>query len=122
MLQGEGNDGEKSKEDSPSDENKPSPGDKATQDLMTASLISEATQHFISGEQLAYHVESNNADESNNGVIHNGMHTNGINDSSTKPILDNEDKNQQELNGHHNNTNHGNGIDDQTISLDNATV
>ncbi|XP_011496676.1 PREDICTED: 5'-AMP-activated serine/threonine-protein kinase catalytic subunit alpha-like [Ceratosolen solmsi marchali] len=89
---------------------------------MTASLISEATQHFISGEQLAHHVESNNADESNNGVMRNGTRANGMSDPSTKPILDNEDNNPQELNGHHNNTNHGNGIDGQTITLDNATV
>ncbi|XP_031777672.1 MAP7 domain-containing protein 1 isoform X11 [Nasonia vitripennis] len=123
---GEGNDGEKSKEDSPSEENKPGPGDKAAQDLMTASLISEATQQLISNEQRAHHTDSNNLlmDElpSNNGLLRNGGHANGIADSSAKPqqqLLDNE---AEELNGHHNNTNHGNGIDGQTIALDNATV
>lgn len=87
---------------------------------MTTSLISEATQQFISGEQLA-HIESNNADEPSNGLVRNGTHANGIGDASTKPILDN-DSSQQELNGHHNNSSHGNGIDSQTIALDNATV
>lgn len=130
-TQGEGNDGEKSKEESPSEENKPGPGDKAAQDLMTASLISEATLQLISSEQRAHHAESNNltglllADEppSNNGLLRNGgpNHANGIADSSAKPqqLLDND---AEELNGHHNNTNHGNGIDGQTIALDNATV
>lgn len=125
-MQGEGNDGEKSKEDSPSEENKPGPGDKAAQDLMTASLISEATQQLISSEQRAHHTDSNNLlmDESpsNNGLLRNGGHANGIADSSAKPqqqLLDNE---AEELNGHHNNSNHGNGIDGQTIALDNATV
>lgn len=118
-MQGEGNDGEKSKEDSPSEESKPNPGDKSSQDLMTTSLISEATQQFISGEQLAAHLN-----DSSSAVL-NGTHANGINDSSsstTKPLLDNSTQDNGQLNGHHNNG-HGNGLNTtQTIALDNATV
>ncbi|XP_033213073.1 MAP7 domain-containing protein 2 isoform X4 [Belonocnema kinseyi] len=109
---GEGGDGDKSKEDSPSDENKPMPGDKV-EDVMTASFISEATQQFITVEQNALRTENNSSD-----IVRNGMHTNGINESKT--ILDNNQDNGGELNGHH--TNHGNGINSQTIVLDNATV
>ncbi|XP_051156670.1 inner centromere protein isoform X4 [Leptopilina boulardi] len=110
---GEGGDGDKSKEDSPSDENKAMPGDKVD-DIMTASLISEATQQFISGEQNAHRMENNSSPD----IVRNGMHTNGINEN--KIILDNNQDNGGELNGHH--TNHGNGINTQTIVLDNATV
>ncbi|XP_043484750.1 MAP7 domain-containing protein 2-like isoform X17 [Leptopilina heterotoma] len=110
---GEGGDGDKSKEDSPSDESKAMPGDKVD-DIMTASLISEATQQFISGEQNAHRQENNSTPD----IVRNGMHTNGINENKT--ILDNNQDNGGELNGHH--TNHGNGINTQTIVLDNATV
>lgn len=113
IQQGEGGDGDKSKEDSPSDENKAMPGDKVD-DIMTASLISEATQQFISGEQNAHRMENNSSPD----IVRNGMHTNGINEN--KIILDNNQDNGGELNGHH--TNHGNGINTQTIVLDNATV
>ncbi|XP_078049587.1 uncharacterized protein LOC144476469 isoform X9 [Augochlora pura] len=114
-TKGEGGDGDKLKEDnSPNDENKPVPGNKA-EDVMTASLISEATQQFISGEQRAHHAESNTKTD----IVHNGTHSNGINES--KIVLDNNQGNvEEELNGHH--TNHGNGINSQTITLDNATV
>ncbi|XP_076375912.1 uncharacterized protein LOC143259034 isoform X20 [Megalopta genalis] len=114
-TKGEGGDGDKLKEDnSPNDENKPAPGNKA-EDVMTASLISEATQQFISGEQRAHHAESNTKTD----IVHNGTHSNGINES--KIVLDNNQGNvEEELNGHH--TNHGNGINSQTITLDNATV
>lgn len=114
--QGEGNDGDKSKEDSPSEESKSGPGDdKSVQNLMTTSLLSEATQQLISNEQRAHEAE----------VVRNGTShpSNGINDptaAATKQssLIDNE-----ELNGHHNNgSSHGNGIDTQSIALDNATV
>ena len=114
VLQGEGGDGDKLKEDSPSDENKTAPGSKV-EDVMTASLISEATQQFISGEQRAHHTENNTTTD----IVHNGTHSNGINES--KIVLDNNQGNVEgELNGHH--TNHGNGINSQSITLDNATV
>lgn len=102
------------KEDSPNDENKTAPGSKV-EDVMTASLISEATQQFISGEQRAHHTENNTTTD----IVHNGTHSNGINES--KIVLDNNQGNVEgELNGHH--TNHGNGINSQSITLDNATV
>lgn len=102
------------KEESPSDENKPVPGSKGD-DVMTASLISEATEQFISGEQRAHQTENNTAPD----IVHNGTHSNGINES--KIVLDNNQGNVEgELNGHH--TNHGNGINSQSITLDNATV
>ncbi|XP_015435048.1 PREDICTED: ensconsin-like isoform X2 [Dufourea novaeangliae] len=113
-TKGEGGDGDKLKEDSPNDENKPIPGNKG-EDVMTASLISEATQQFISGEQRAHHTENNTKTD----IVHNGTHSNGINES--KIVLDNNQGNVEgELNGHH--TNHGNGINSQSITLDNATV
>ncbi|KAK9305471.1 hypothetical protein QLX08_003492 [Tetragonisca angustula] len=113
-TKGEGGDGDKLKEDSPSDENKTAPGSKV-EDVMTASLISEATQQFISGEQRAHHTENNTTTD----IVHNGTHSNGINES--KIVLDNNQGNVEgELNGHH--TNHGNGINSQSITLDNATV
>ncbi|XP_076676449.1 uncharacterized protein LOC143373266 isoform X11 [Andrena cerasifolii] len=113
-TKGEGGDGDKLKEDSPNDENKTSPGSKG-EDVMTASLISEATQQFISGEQRAHHTENNDTTD----IVHNGTHSNGINES--KIVLDNNQGNVEgELNGHH--TNHGNGINSQSITLDNATV
>ncbi|XP_067213016.1 ensconsin isoform X40 [Linepithema humile] len=113
---GEGGDGDKLKEDSPSDENKPVPGGKGD-DVMTASLISEATQQFISSEQRAHHTENNVLAPD---IVHNGTtHSNGINEN--KIVLDNNQGNVEgELNGHH--TNHGNGINSQSITLDNATV
>lgn len=115
-MQGEGGDGDKLKEDSPSDENKPVPGGKGD-DVMTASLISEATQQFISSEQRAHHTENNVLASD---IVHNGTtHSNGINEN--KIVLDNNQGNVEgELNGHH--TNHGNGINSQSITLDNATV
>ncbi|XP_076620525.1 uncharacterized protein LOC143341438 isoform X8 [Colletes latitarsis] len=114
-TKGEGGDSDKLKEDnSPNDENKPAPGSK-NEDVMTASLISEATQQFISGEQRAHHTENNTTTD----IVHNGTHSNGINES--KIVLDNNQGNVEgELNGHH--TNHGNGINSQSITLDNATV
>ncbi|XP_031834800.1 uncharacterized protein LOC116427961 isoform X27 [Nomia melanderi] len=114
-TKGEGGDGDKLKEDnSPNDENKPAPGNKG-EDVMTASLISEATQQFISGEQRAHHTENSTKTD----IVHNGTHSNGINES--KIVLDNNQGNVEgELNGHH--TNHGNGINNQSITLDNATV
>ncbi|XP_070158599.1 ensconsin isoform X21 [Polyergus mexicanus] len=113
---GEGGDGDKLKEDSPSDESKPVLGGKGD-DVMTASLISEATQQFISGEQRAHHTENN---LSTPDIVHNGTtHSNGINEN--KIVLDNNQGNVEgELNGHH--TNHGNDINSQSITLDNATV
>ncbi|XP_029674719.1 ensconsin-like isoform X13 [Formica exsecta] len=113
---GEGGDGDKLKEDSPSDESKPVLGGKGD-DVMTASLISEATQQFISGEQRAHHTENN---LSAPDIVHNGTtHSNGINEN--KIVLDNNQGNVEgELNGHH--TNHGNDINSQSITLDNATV
>ncbi|EFN78890.1 hypothetical protein EAI_02300 [Harpegnathos saltator] len=113
-TKGEAGDGDKLKEESPSDENKPVPGGKGD-DVMTASLISEATEQFISGEQRAHQAENNAAPD----IVHNGTHSNGINES--KIVLDNNQGNVEgELNGHH--TNHGNGINSQSITLDNATV
>ncbi|XP_043597789.1 ensconsin-like isoform X15 [Bombus pyrosoma] len=113
-TKGEGGDGDKLKEDSPNDENKTAPGSKV-EDVMTASLISEATQQFISGEQRAHHTENNTTTD----IVHNGTHSNGINEN--KIVLDNNQGNVEgELNGHH--TNHGNGINSQSITLDNATV
>lgn len=114
-TKGEGGDGDKLKEDnSPNDENKPTPGNKG-EDVMTASLISEATQQFISAEQRVHHGENNTKTD----IVHNGTHSNGINES--KIVLDNNQGNvEEELNGHH--TNHGNGINSQSITLDNATV
>ncbi|XP_036147116.1 ensconsin isoform X19 [Monomorium pharaonis] len=113
---GEGGDGDKLKEDSPIDESKPMPDGK-DDDVMTASLISEATQQFISGEQRAHHTENS---VSALDIVHNGTtHRNGINEN--KIVLDNNQGNVEgELNGHH--TNHGNGINSQSITLDNATV
>ncbi|CAL1689249.1 unnamed protein product [Lasius platythorax] len=113
---GEGGDGDKLKEDSPSDESKPVLGGKGD-DVMTASLISEATQQFISGEQHAHHTENNLPTPD---IVHNGTtHSNGINEN--KIVLDNNQGNVEgELNGHH--TNHGNDINSQSITLDNATV
>ncbi|KAF7414733.1 hypothetical protein HZH68_003222 [Vespula germanica] len=111
---GEGGDGDKLKEDSPSDENKSAPGSK-NEDVMTASLISEATQQFLSSEQRAHHVENVTAP----AIVHNGTHSNGINEN--KIVLDNNQGNVEGgLNGHH--TNHGNDINSQSITLDNATV
>ncbi|XP_046838270.1 MAP7 domain-containing protein 2-like isoform X26 [Vespa crabro] len=113
-TKGEGGDGDKLKEDSPSDENKSAPGSK-NEDVMTASLISEATQQFISSEQRAHHVENVTAPT----IVHNGTHSNGINEN--KIVLDNNQGNVEGgLNGHH--TNHGNEINSQSITLDNATV
>ncbi|XP_018344043.1 PREDICTED: microtubule-associated protein futsch-like isoform X15 [Trachymyrmex septentrionalis] len=115
-TKGEGGDGDKLKEDSPTDENKPMPDGKGD-DVMTASLISEATQQFISSEQRAHHTENS---VSAPDIVHNGTtHSNGINEN--KIVLDNNQGNVEgELNGHH--TNHGNGINSQSITLDNATV
>ncbi|KAL7299919.1 hypothetical protein TKK_0007241 [Trichogramma kaykai] len=137
----DGNDGEKSKETSPNEEIKPNPGqedNKTSPDLMTASLISESTQQFITDEKKNSSISTatdnnSSSDESSQKSISNGTHvaSNGIDSNNTsettintmtiKPtqnLLDNVD-NGQELNGHH-----GNGIDSTQpkISLDNATV
>lgn len=89
---------------------------------MTASLISEATQQFINAEQ-----QDNNHHAINNSpidIVRNGTtHTNGINNDINKAtLLENNQGNGDdgELNGHH--TNHGNGINTQSITLDNATM
>ena len=89
------------------------PGDKVG-DVMTASLISEATEQFINVEPNALRTENSSTPD----IVRNGMHTNGVNESKT--IFDNSQDNVGELNGHH--TNHGNDINTQTIALDNATV
>ncbi|XP_011314394.1 uncharacterized protein KIAA1211 homolog isoform X7 [Fopius arisanus] len=105
---------DKSKDDSPSEECKPMPGNKA-EDVMTASLISEATQQLINAEQQDNHPGNNISTD----IVRNGTtHSNGINDIN-KALLENNQGNEGELNGHH--TNHGNGINSQ-ITLDNATV
>ncbi|XP_025075268.1 uncharacterized abhydrolase domain-containing protein DDB_G0269086 isoform X6 [Pogonomyrmex barbatus] len=113
---GESGDGDKLKEDSPTDENKSVP-DSRGDDVMTASLISEATQQFINDEQRAHHTENSVLASD---IVHNGTtHSNGINEN--RIVLDNNQGNVEgELNGHH--TNHGNGINSQSITLDNATV
>lgn len=118
-AQGEAGDGDKLKEDSPSDENKPVPDGKGD-DVMTASLISEATQQFISSEQRAHHTENSVLAPD---IVHNGTtttHRNGINESKNNVMDNNQGNGEGELNGHH--TNHGNGINNQSITLDNATV
>ncbi|XP_015120879.1 zinc finger CCCH domain-containing protein 13 isoform X8 [Diachasma alloeum] len=114
-TKGDNGDGDKSKDDSPSDECKPMPGIKS-EDVMTASLISEATQQLINAEQQDNHPGNNSPTD----VVRNGTtHSNGINDIN-KALLENNQSNVEgELNGHH--TNHGNGINTQ-ITLDNATV
>ncbi|XP_020281236.1 trichohyalin-like isoform X4 [Pseudomyrmex gracilis] len=122
-AKGEAGDGDKLKEDSPSDENKPVPDGKGD-DVMTASLISEATQQFISSEQRAHHTENSVLAPD---IVHNGTtttttttHRNGINESKNNVMDNNQGNGEGELNGHH--TNHGNGINNQSITLDNATV
>ncbi|XP_063990462.1 MAP7 domain-containing protein 2-like isoform X9 [Diachasmimorpha longicaudata] len=114
-TKGDNGDGDKSKDESPSDECKPMPGNK-TEDVMTASLISEATQQLINAEQQDNHPGNNSPPD----IVRNGTtHSNGINDIN-KALLENNQSNVEgELNGHH--TNHGNGISSQ-ITLDNATV
>ena len=82
---------------------------------MTASLISEATQQFINVEQQINHDDNNTQPD----IVRNGTHRNGINESKTL-LENNQDNDEGELNGHH--TNHGNGINSQSITLDNATV
>lgn len=115
FFQGDNGDGDKSKDDSPSDECKPMPGNKSD-DVMTASLISEATQQLINAEQQDNHAEINSPTD----IVRNGTtHSNGINESNKALLENNQDNVEGELNGHH--TNHGNGINSQ-IALDNATV
>ncbi|XP_008551563.1 MAP7 domain-containing protein 1 isoform X2 [Microplitis demolitor] len=113
-------DGDKSKDDSPNEESKPVPGNKVD-DVMTASLISEATQQFITSEQQDLR-SGNNSPTTPDNIVRNGTHSNGINNSNNKTatLLENNQGNVEELNGHHTN-NHGNGINTQ-ITLDNATV
>ncbi|XP_043283092.1 MAP7 domain-containing protein 2-like isoform X6 [Venturia canescens] len=121
-TKGEGGESDKMKEDSPSDENKPAPGSNRGEDVMTASLISEATQQFITVEQQVNHDGNNTQTD----IVRNGTnHRNGINESKTLLESNAHQDNVEgvgggELNGHH--TNHGNGIDSQSITLDNATV
>lgn len=88
---------------------------------MTASLISEATQQFITSEQQDLR-SGNNSPTTPDNIVRNGTHSNGINNSNNKTatLLENNQGNVEELNGHHTN-NHGNGINTQ-ITLDNATV
>ncbi|KAK0096630.1 hypothetical protein PV326_004899 [Microctonus aethiopoides] len=121
-TKGDGGDGDKSKDDSPIEESKPVPGNNKVDDVMTASLISEATQQFINAEQ-----QDNNHHAINNSpidIVRNGTtHTNGINNDINKAtLLENNQGNGDdgELNGHH--MNHGNGINTQSITLDNATI
>lgn len=106
--QGDNGDGDKSKDHSPSEEIKPEPG--KVDDVMTASLINEATQQLINVEKQTLCDDINTTTD----IVRNGTttHSNGINETN-KPILDGG------LNGHHNN--HGNGISTQ-ITLDNTTV
>ncbi|XP_044590983.1 MAP7 domain-containing protein 1-like isoform X17 [Cotesia glomerata] len=114
-------DGDKSKDDSPNEENKAVPGNKVD-DVMTASLISEATQQFITSEQQDNRSGNNSPTAPPDNIVRNGTHSNGINNSNNKTatLLENNQGNVEELNGHHTN-NHGNGINSQ-ITLDNATV
>ncbi|XP_074098959.1 uncharacterized protein LOC141527399 isoform X19 [Cotesia typhae] len=114
-------DGDKSKDDSPNEENKAVPGNKV-EDVMTASLISEATQQFITSEQQDHRSGNNSPTAPPDNIVRNGTHSNGINNSNNKTatLLENNQGNVEELNGHHTN-NHGNGINSQ-ITLDNATV
>ena len=97
---------------------------------MTASLIAEASQQFITNEQQnALHIESSANIVEETSKISNGTHAaNGISDSADasttiKPqqsqnLMDSVDIGQQEFNGHH-----GNGIHTQsTIAVENATV
>ncbi|XP_012262278.2 MAP7 domain-containing protein 1 isoform X11 [Athalia rosae] len=136
-TKGEGGDGDKLKEESPGDEGKGLSVDKGLgSDVMTASLISEATQQFIAAEQQALHIEHNSISSTLTTttttttmpleIIRNGStHTNGVNGGSNNLLLDNAQGNGEgELNGHHN-TNHGNGINSHNeplVALDNATV
>ncbi|XP_058810552.1 ensconsin-like isoform X2 [Phymastichus coffea] len=141
---GDGTDGDKSKEDSPSEESKSAPGDdKSAQSLMTSSLLSEATLQLIRSEQCA-HEASGEGDVVRNGTSHP---SNGVGEPAGKHQQQQQQQQQQqpssspqpqppqppqpslvdneELNGHRNNgSSHGNGIgiDTQSIALDNATV
>ncbi|XP_034935986.1 ensconsin isoform X12 [Chelonus insularis] len=114
-------DGDKSKEESPSEENKPMASNKVD-DVMTTSLISEATQQFINSEKEDNHNTANNS--STTDIMRNGTHSNGINQNS-KTIIENNSSqdNGDEFSSHHanNQNNHKNGITNQ-ITLDNATV
>lgn len=109
-------------------------------DVMTASLISAATEQFIAGEQQALHIEHNSVTPSvPDVVLRNGSskHTNGVNggenggNDSPMEIIDNgtaQDEQQGngegEINGHTGRRNdatnlstttargnHGNGVD-----------
>ncbi|KAK0162034.1 hypothetical protein PV327_008409 [Microctonus hyperodae] len=121
-TKGDGGDGDKSKDDSPIEESKPVPGNNKVDDVMTTSLISEATQQFINAEQQdnIHHTINNSPID----IVRNGTtHTNGINNDINKAtLLENNQGNGDdgEFNGHH--TNHGNGINTQSITLDNATM
>ncbi|XP_014216643.1 uncharacterized protein LOC106645313 [Copidosoma floridanum] len=131
----EGDDGEKSKEDSPSDESNPVPSSKSEAQGLTRSLISETTQQLINSEQRAH---SNSISlintEPNYGLLLH--HSNGTNQSNgvmsiensmnSKSLFDNGNSTaqQQELNGHHNSMRHDNGLvtDTTIVALDHATV
>ncbi|XP_046619894.1 MAP7 domain-containing protein 1 isoform X8 [Neodiprion virginianus] len=143
-TKGEGGDGDKLKEDSPGDDNKGMSGEKGG-DVMTASLISEATQQFIAGEQQALHIEHNSLSTAAtttttssttiqapnpDTILRNGTHSNGVNGGSNNLLLiDNAQGNGEgEINGHNhtnhgNHGNHGNGVNslmNEPIPLDNA--
>ncbi|XP_046746554.1 MAP7 domain-containing protein 1-like isoform X4 [Diprion similis] len=144
-TKGEGGDGDKLKEDSPGDDNKGMSGEKGG-DVMTASLISEATQQFIAGEQQALHIEHNSLSTAATTTtttssttiqapnpdtfLRNGTHSNGVNGGSNNLLLiDNAQGNGEgEINGHNhtnhgNHGNHGNGVNslmNEPIPLDNA--
>lgn len=107
---------DKSKEDHSPDYSEKSSPENKVDDVMTASLISEANQQFITSEQIALRMENNGSPD----VVHNGTHANGLNDSKT--ILDNkiDNSDNKELNGHH--VNIESDINSQTIPLDNASV
>lgn len=108
FLQGDNSDGDKSKDHSPNEDNKIE--SVKVDDVMTASLITEASQQLINVEKKSL----------TDDIVRNGTtHSNGINETN-KILLDNNQENGDgALNGHHNN--HGNGINTQ-ITLDNATV
>ncbi|XP_044015945.1 MAP7 domain-containing protein 2 isoform X6 [Aphidius gifuensis] len=113
-TKGDNGDVDKSKDHSPIEDNKIE--SVKVDDVMTASLITEASQQLINVEKQSLADDINNTTD----IVRNGTtHSNGINETN-KILLDtNQENGDGALNGHHNN--HGNGINTQ-ITLDNATV